>query len=134
MTVAALSAAIVVYSSRQGCDVAGYISAPVPSASTLHAMRWITTDPRRPSGLVPSIRVRADRTAGSPNPPTADPAYADQSYASTYGGCVSRRGLQGAPLPRPPSGPGPHEASPDSNSCRSTGNTTSPTGRISPTG
>lgn len=72
-------------------------------------------DPRRPQRFGPPLSGYGPTGPQvPPNPPTADPAYADQSpYASTYGGYVSPPWSPGGPPPRPPQWPpGPHEASP----------------------
>lgn len=62
-------------------------------------------DPRRPQRFgPPQSGYGPTGPQVPPNPPTADPAYADQSpYASTYGGYVSPPWSPGGPPP--PQGP-----------------------------
>lgn len=85
-------------------------------------------DPRRPQRFGPPLSGYGPTGPQvPPNPPTADPAYADQSpYASTYGGYVSPPWSPGGPRQGLPSGPQAPTRPVRPNSCRSTGNTTSP--------
>lgn len=72
-------------------------------------------DPRRPQRFGPPLSGYGPTGPQvPPNPPTTDPAYADQSpYASTYGGYVSPPWSPGGPPPRHPQWPpGPREVSP----------------------